>query len=198
MVTLVEEGRRKKEEGMPRSTRGFRKLYAYQKAMALAITTYKNLSERHLEPWLISQVVRSASSVYANIAEGYTRGGLKDYIRFLDMSRASLGELEAHLEFLRGCELIDEALHDRLQRMCDDAGNLIVALMRALQRKLKEGDWQRLGEPRPEYNAAAAENLSAYGEDLESLIPPHALSDDPLLPPSSFLLPGDDEGLGGK
>jgi four helix bundle protein len=46
---------------------------------------------------LTSQVKRSASSIPANIAEGYGRQSSKSYSQFVKVSRGSLFELETHL-----------------------------------------------------------------------------------------------------
>lgn len=47
---------------------------------------------------LVAQIRRSAGSVPANIAEGYGRIGRRDYIRYIGYARASLFELDTHLE----------------------------------------------------------------------------------------------------
>jgi four helix bundle protein len=46
---------------------------------------------------LSSQIRRSAVSVMANIAEGFHRHSRKDFLKFLDYSRASLAETTSHL-----------------------------------------------------------------------------------------------------
>ena len=44
---------------------------------------------------------RAAVSIVSNIAEGYRRNGLKDYIRFLINANSSAAELEAQLEICK-------------------------------------------------------------------------------------------------
>lgn len=77
----------------------FRDLIAWQKAMQLAREVYKGTSlmpdtERF---GLTGQMRRAAVSVPSNIAEGYGRESLTDYIRFLKTARGSLMELETQL-----------------------------------------------------------------------------------------------------
>jgi len=46
---------------------------------------------------MTSQIRRSASSISANIAEGYGRRYTGEYIRFLNIAQGSVNELETHL-----------------------------------------------------------------------------------------------------
>ena len=47
---------------------------------------------------LTNQVRRSSNSVASNIAEGCSRSSDKEYIRYLEISYASLAETVSHLE----------------------------------------------------------------------------------------------------
>jgi four helix bundle protein len=46
---------------------------------------------------LTGQIKRSAVSIMANIAEGFHRNSSKEFMRFLDYSRASIAETLSHL-----------------------------------------------------------------------------------------------------
>jgi len=52
---------------------------------------------------VLGQLLRSASSVGANIAEGYGRFGTKEYSRFLQISLGSANETEYWLLILKEC-----------------------------------------------------------------------------------------------
>ena len=157
--------------------RGYRKLIAWQKAQALASSVYAALRQKRLPHWLGDQVGRSAGSVHANIAEGYTRSGLRDYLRFLDIARSSLAELESHLYFMANNGFLDPGTYSELDKSCSEVGNILVGLMRSLSAKLKDGSWSRLAEEGVDYIATSGGR-------------------DDLLPPSSFLLPGGGEAEG--
>jgi len=170
-------GRQQKEVGsgkweVGQAKRGFRKLVAWEKADELASAVFQALKERQAPPWLAAQTIRAAVSVPANIAEGYTRGALKDYLRFLDIARGSLAELEYYLHFMVTNQLMDPCAYDGLARLHSEVGNLLVALIRSLRLKLKEGSWDRtrISEDRAEYSTVSAVNNC--------------------LPPSPFPLPG--------
>lgn len=58
----------------------------------LAWRDCEQLSKHPLGEYLVSQVLRSAGSVSANIEEGYGRGFGKDYARFLRIALGSMRE----------------------------------------------------------------------------------------------------------
>jgi len=67
--------------------------------MDLVVACYKlsaafPASERY---GLVSQIRRAATSVPANIAEGFGRWNARDFARFLAIASGSLRELETHL-----------------------------------------------------------------------------------------------------
>lgn len=79
---------------------GFRKLIVYQKAKEFVILVYRLTSLWPKEELysLTSQIRRAAISIAANIAEGYTRSGTKEFLRFIDIALGSLVECEVFLE----------------------------------------------------------------------------------------------------
>ena len=76
----------------------FEDLECWQEARRLVNLVYeltKNYSFRK-DFELVRQVRRSAISSMANIAEGFHRNSTKDFLRFLDYSRASIAETLSH------------------------------------------------------------------------------------------------------
>ena len=79
--------------------RSYRDLRVWQEGMSLAEICY-GLTKPFPKDELFgmtSQIRRAASSVPANIAEGYGRDSKGDYIQFLRISQGSLKEVETHL-----------------------------------------------------------------------------------------------------
>jgi four helix bundle protein len=77
----------------------YRELRVWQGGMDLEVECYqltKGFPKDELFH-LTSQIRRAASSIPANIAEGYGRGHRGEYIQFLRISQGSLKELETHL-----------------------------------------------------------------------------------------------------
>jgi len=69
--------------------------------------TKKGNFEKDFE--LKAQIRRSAISVMGNIAEGFHRKSNKEFMRFLDYSRASLAETLSHLYVALDQNYIDDA-----------------------------------------------------------------------------------------
>jgi four helix bundle protein len=77
----------------------FRDLAVWEKSHQLVLIIYNSTisfpkEERY---GLISQMRRAATSIPANIAEGYKRTGNKDKIRFYNIAQSSLEELRYFL-----------------------------------------------------------------------------------------------------
>jgi four helix bundle protein len=160
---MQEQGTRNEEQG-----RGFRSLLAWQKADALASAVYRSLRELpSADRWLAVQAVRAAVSVPANIAEGYGRGSLGDYLRFLDIAQGSLAELEYYLVFLEREGLLDDRQSSALQELHVETGRLLRGLWRSLKQKLERGDWDHTGRVREERAVYVAELLEYDGGAVE-------------------------------
>ena len=82
------------------AVRTYRDLIAWQRAMDLARAVY-GATGRMVESerfGLTNQMRRAAVSIPSNIAEGFGRQSLADYVRFLKIARGSCGELSTQLE----------------------------------------------------------------------------------------------------
>jgi len=81
------------EEERRNRNRGYRESVVWQDAITLLRQTSLNLStnEYHLRR-LVSQQLACVDSVHRNMAEGWCRRGLGEYLYFLNVALASLGE----------------------------------------------------------------------------------------------------------
>ena len=129
---------------------GFRDLIAWQRAHDLASAVFR--ASRDLSPdasWLSSQILRCTISVPANIAEGHGRGTRAELLRFLDIARGSLSELEYYLLFLESENLMPtERLRD-LRAKREETARVLFGLWRSLK-SMTTTEWDHSGRIREE------------------------------------------------
>lgn len=123
------------------SINNFEELIAWQKARELAkdvwcLTVNEPISKDFS---LIDQMRRSSGSVMDNIAEGFERGGNKEFVQFLSYSKGSLGETKSQLyrAFDRN-HINQETLNNQFLKI-DELGNMIGGLMRYLKNSKIKG-----------------------------------------------------------
>ena len=77
----------------------YRDLDVWQSGMDFAVECYRlgRAMPKTEEYRITSQLLRSAASVPANVAEGWMRSSRKDYARFVSVARGSLAEAETFL-----------------------------------------------------------------------------------------------------
>ena len=117
--------------------RSYRDLRVWQEGMALAEACYP-LTRRFPKDELFgmtSQIRRAATSVPANIAEGYGRESVGEYIQFLRVSQGSLKELETHVTLSSRVGLIAESETKDVLEGCDRLGKMLHRLIRSLQNR---------------------------------------------------------------
>jgi four helix bundle protein len=84
-------------------TNHFEQLIVWQKAHQFVLDVYTLTAKFPREEMfgLTSQFRRAAISIPANIAEGYTKKGLKDKIRFLNIAQGSLSECQYYIRLTK-------------------------------------------------------------------------------------------------
>ena len=92
------------------SLKCFEDLEVWQKSREFAKEIYAISRESHLSRDFIlrDQIIRSAVSIISNIAEGFERGGTREFIQFLSVAKGSAGELRSQLYIVLDQGYIDE------------------------------------------------------------------------------------------
>jgi len=86
----------------------------------------------------------AAVSVFGNIAEGYGRNALGDYIRFCEIARGSLSELGSYIEFCQERQILKPTIERELLDLYNHTWNTLGALIRSLrEKKMDDGSWDR-------------------------------------------------------
>jgi len=113
----------------------FEDIIAWQKAQALTKEIYAatKVSPFMKDFGLRDQIQRSSVSSMANIAEGFERGGDKEFIQFLSNSKGSCGEVKSHLYVALDQNYIAQDAFDQLYAKSDEVSRLVAGFMGYLQ-----------------------------------------------------------------
>jgi len=114
--------------------RSHRDLVVWQKAMDLAALTYELTKPmpKTEQYGLTSQMLRAATSVPANIAEGNARGTRKDYARFVSIARGSVIELETLFDLTVRVNLLKQVAVTPAMALADEINRMLYALRERL------------------------------------------------------------------
>jgi four helix bundle protein len=120
----------------------FEDIIAWQKARELCKIingfTFKKLFSKDFK--LISQIKGSSGSAMDNIAEGFERGGNKEFIQFLSFSKGSAGETRSQLYRALDNGYITEDEFNEAYLKADEVGKLTGALMNHLKASELKGN----------------------------------------------------------
>jgi four helix bundle protein len=113
----------------------FCELEVWKKANAFAICIYTVTKEFPKDErfGLTDQIRRAASSIGANIAEGFGRYHTNDKIRFFYNSRGSISECMNHLYLAKGLGYLDVKETDELLGEMDQVKMMLNGLIRSLR-----------------------------------------------------------------
>ena len=115
----------------------YRDLEVWQRAMRIAREVYlltKTFPRAELYG-LTSQLRRAATSIPANIAEGWGRRYTAEFIQFLRQANGSRAELETHLTLSAEVGLCKTETLQPLLSELETLGKQLLSLERRLQRK---------------------------------------------------------------
>ncbi|MGX5844311.1 four helix bundle protein [Mesorhizobium sp. ArgA1] len=112
----------------------YRDLIVWQQAMDLAVSVYEATRAWPKDELygLTSQTRRAATSVPANIAEGYGRESRASYQQFLRIAQGSLKELETHLMIAQRAGIASKEAVESLMTNSESVGTLLRLLIRKL------------------------------------------------------------------
>jgi four helix bundle protein len=123
--------------------RGYQKLIVWQDATELYILTCKIFRKFQFELRRVaSNQIASVDSVHRNIAEGYCRRSINEYLQSLNIALGSLGESVSGTHVYRRAEQISEEEFESWDALAFKLENGMKKLIESLQYKREQHDWE--------------------------------------------------------
>ena len=123
--------------------RGFTKLRVWEHSIELYELVYKLTKDFPIQfSRSRNNILDAAQSISRNIAEGYCRKNLKEYLNFLNYSLGSCGELLCGMLSFKKVKIINEKEFERFDELHYQVENELICLVKSLQNKQKDGNWE--------------------------------------------------------
>src|SRR6476620_7057613 len=116
--------------------RGYQQLRVWQDAVGLYVETCHLFRPQAFEmKRVVGQAIASADSVHRNIAEGYCRKSIREYIQHLYVALGSLGESVSGYHAYRQADQLSESDFEILDRQAFKLENGLLRLIESLEQK---------------------------------------------------------------
>jgi len=117
--------------------KNFKGLKVWQKSYQLCLELYENTKNfpREEKYGLSSQMRRAAISIPSNIAEGYGRKTIPDYVRCLYIAYGSTCELETQILLSGDLKYLNEDSENILLEKIKEVERMLMALIKSLKSK---------------------------------------------------------------
>jgi len=117
----------------------FEDLIAWQKARQLAKKIYEvTRQDRFARDFgLLGQIQRAAVSIMSNIAEGFERGGRKEFHQFLSIAKGSCAELRSILYVALDVGYIAESEFEEILLLAEEVGRIVGGLRSSVAKQAK-------------------------------------------------------------
>ena len=122
--------------------RGYQKLRVWNDALEYYKQTWEVFRKLPYELRRVaSQQIASSDSVHRNIAEGYCRRSIHEYLKFLYIALSSLGESVSGLYAYKEAKQISLEDFERLDELAFKLENGLLKLVQTLEEKRELGEW---------------------------------------------------------
>ncbi len=115
----------------------FEELIAWQKARALTREIYflSNTGVFRTDYVLRDQIRRASVSIMSNIAEGFERGGRKEFHHFLVMAKASAAELRSQLYIAHDIGYLTDKIFSQVMQQASEVSRILGGLRSAVYKQ---------------------------------------------------------------
>ena len=150
----------------------YRNLIVWQKAQGLTLAIVQlvvKLPDDRVSRIITDQIVRSSSSVGANIAEGHGRFSLAAHANYISIAKASACETDDWLDLLRRSGRISEEVEAQLHATCTELIRMLTSKILDLGRQNRSASKSpRIGEEVAIYGTSDyAEGLTQTPEEFD-------------------------------
>ncbi|MBT3256426.1 MAG: four helix bundle protein [Deltaproteobacteria bacterium] len=121
--------------------KAFEEIEAWKKARELTRQIYdvSNLRPFSKDFGLRDQIRRAAVSIMSNIAEGFERGGTKEFSQFLSVAKGSCGEVRCQLYVARDQGYLQDEAFEHLFSLTTETSRMLAGLMNYLRKSKIKG-----------------------------------------------------------
>jgi len=118
--------------------KSYRDLLVWQKSMDLLVDVYEAIAKFPADEryGLSIQIKRAAVSIPSNIAEGSSRRGTKEFLRYINIPTDSLAELETQLMAAKRLKFLSAEIEAKLLKQTDEISRMLQGLYNSLEAKL--------------------------------------------------------------
>ena len=99
---------------------------------------YKYLCEEKREYVLAKQILRSGTSIGANLSEAQYAVSRKEFLFKTTISLKECAETEYWLDLLRDTNILSQAEYDDLIKECKDILHILISVVRTTKQKMKQ------------------------------------------------------------
>lgn len=129
-------------ESRKNKNRGYQQLRVWHEAIEYYSRTCDVFKKFPYELKRISsQQIASYDSIHRNIAEGYCRRSIREYLNFLNIGISSLGESVSGLNACFKAKQISENIFSVLDSHAHKLENGLLKLIQSLELKRESGEW---------------------------------------------------------
>jgi four helix bundle protein len=113
----------------------FEEIEVWQKARQLTRRVYQVSGKGPFarDFGLRDQMRRACVSIMSNIAEGYERGGTKEFLQFLSIAKGSAGEVRSQLYIAFDQDYLTKSVFEELSNQAREISRMVAGLMSYLQ-----------------------------------------------------------------
>ena len=123
--------------------RGYRKLEVCKEAINLYVFVKEKVRSLNSVPFKVkAQVEDSIYSCHSNIAEGYSRRSIKEYVHFVNISLSSLAENYSQIFALHYGGDIDRRWFDEYDKKLYSLENKLVQMNKTMIAKVDQNVWR--------------------------------------------------------